>query len=147
MEEGEAYLAADMADALRATLRYCPVLAAEQGNDRAQFNLGYAYDNGEGVLKGSVQAVSWYRKAAEQGNAGAQFSLGRSYYKGEGVPEDKIEAYAYFNLAGITNEEARRKPASLEEVMSPDAQLLGPQRTQQLQKKIEAKMTAKQAGK
>ena len=29
MEEGEAYLAADMADALKATLRYCPVLAAE----------------------------------------------------------------------------------------------------------------------
>lgn len=29
MEEGEAYLTADMADALRATLRYCPMLATE----------------------------------------------------------------------------------------------------------------------
>ena len=29
MEEGEAYLATDMADALKATLRYCPVLATE----------------------------------------------------------------------------------------------------------------------
>ena len=45
MEEGEAYLAADMADALRATLRYCPVLATEPEGRLAAivdvtFNLG-----------------------------------------------------------------------------------------------------------
>ena len=45
MEEGEAYLAADMADALRATLRYCPVLATEPETRLAAivdftFNLG-----------------------------------------------------------------------------------------------------------
>jgi lysozyme len=45
VEEGEAYLAADMADALKATLRYCPVLGTELEGRLAAivdftFNLG-----------------------------------------------------------------------------------------------------------
>ena len=45
MQEGEAYIAADMADALKATLRYCPVLAIELEGRLAAivdftFNLG-----------------------------------------------------------------------------------------------------------
>ncbi len=47
--------------------------AAEQGYARAQFNLGWMYDNGRGVSKDESEAVKWYRKAAEQGHACAQF--------------------------------------------------------------------------
>ena len=54
-------------------------LAAEQGNARAQYNLGYAYDNGEGVEQDYVEAVKWFRLAAEQGNADAQYNLGYAY--------------------------------------------------------------------
>ena len=50
---------------------------------RAQFNLGYAYRNGEGVEQDYVEAVSWFRLAAEQGNAGAQDNLGYAYRNGE----------------------------------------------------------------
>ena len=50
--------------------------AAEQGNPRAQFNLGGMYFNGDGAPKDSAQAVVWYRKAAEQGYADAQYNLG-----------------------------------------------------------------------
>ena len=45
--------------------------AAEQGHAKAQTNLGWMYDNGEGVTKDAVKAVEWYQKAAEQGNADA----------------------------------------------------------------------------
>ena len=120
---------------------------AEKGDPVAQTNLGNSYAEGEGVAKDSVQAVSWYRKAAEQGSSGAQNNLGYSYANGEGVAKDEIEAYAYYNLAGITNEHARKNLAILEERMSPDARLLGQQRTKQLQKEIEAKMAAGNAGK
>ena len=46
--------------------------AAEQGVAIAQVNLGWMYDNGEGVPKDSSEATKWYRKAAKQGNADAK---------------------------------------------------------------------------
>ena len=58
-------------------------LAAEQGHARAQYNLGVAYSNGEGVEQDYVEAVKWWRLAAEQGIADAQYNLGIAYYYGE----------------------------------------------------------------
>ena len=72
---------------------------AEQGDAKAQFNLGYLYYNGEGVTKDFVQAVSWWRKAADQGNAPAQFNLGNSYANGEGVTKDQVEAVSWWRKA------------------------------------------------
>jgi TPR repeat protein len=64
--------------------------AAEQGHASAQSNLGYMYDNGEGVPEDDVEAVKWFRKAADQGNASAQYYLGVMYANGRGVPEDDV---------------------------------------------------------
>ena len=121
--------------------------AAEQGHTDAQFKLGNIYRTGEGVAKDFVQAVSWYRKAAEQGLALAQYNLGVCYANGEGVAKDEIEVYAYWNLAGITDESARKNLAILEKKMSRDEIASGQQRTKELQKEIEAKIAAKKAGK
>ena len=41
--------------------------AAEQGNAKAQYNLGLRYENGQGVAQDYGKAVEWYTKAAEQG--------------------------------------------------------------------------------
>ena len=43
-------------------------LAAEQGHDAAQNNLGGMYAYGEGVPEDDVQAYAWYSIAAAQGN-------------------------------------------------------------------------------
>jgi TPR repeat protein len=40
-------------------------------------NLGWMYQNGEGVAKDVDQAVSWYRKAAALGNESAKKNLQR----------------------------------------------------------------------
>jgi len=48
---------------------------AEQGDPRAQLQVGYQYANGEGLRRNYEEAVRWYRKAAEQGNAVAQTNL------------------------------------------------------------------------
>ena len=53
MEEGEAYLAADMADALRATLRYCPVLATEPVGRLAAI-VDFTFNLGSGRLQTST---------------------------------------------------------------------------------------------
>ncbi len=52
-EEGEAYLAADMADALQATLRYCPVLAAEPEGRLAAI-VDFSFNLGAGRLQAST---------------------------------------------------------------------------------------------
>jgi TPR repeat protein len=39
---------------------------AEQGDVKAQLNLGTMYGNGQGVPKDHAEAAKWYRKAAEQ---------------------------------------------------------------------------------
>ena len=116
---------------------------AEKGDVQAQYSLANYYEHGLGVAMDKNEAVKWYRKAADQGDAQAQFNLGVCYRKGEGVAKDEIEAYAYYNLAGITDEDARKDLAILEKGMSPDVRLRGQQRTKELQKEIEAKRAGK----
>jgi len=53
MEEGEAYLAADMADALKATLRYCPALATEPETRLAAI-VDFTFNLGAGRLQAST---------------------------------------------------------------------------------------------
>ena len=40
------------------------LLAAEQGDPSAQFNLGLAYDSGQGIVQDYVQAYKWLDLAA-----------------------------------------------------------------------------------
>jgi hypothetical protein len=76
--------------------------AAEQGDAKAQFNLGAAYKSGEGVQQDYAEAEKWYRKAAEQGYAGAQFNLGCMYANGEGVLQSGAAAVDWFYKAGLS---------------------------------------------
>ncbi len=45
---------------------------AEQGDARAQYNLGHCYAKGDGVKQDPAQAVVWWTQAAEQGHVEAQ---------------------------------------------------------------------------
>jgi TPR repeat protein len=72
---------------------------AEQGNAKAQANLGYAYAMGRGVPQDYAAAVSWFRKAAAQGNARSQYSLGVSYTGGKGVLQDYAAAVSWYRKA------------------------------------------------
>jgi uncharacterized protein len=90
-----AYMKGDYATALR-LMR--PL--AEQGNVSAQYNLGFMFDNGQGVPQDHATAVSWYRKAAEQGHAAAQNNLGVKFANGgQGVPQDYAAAASWYRKA------------------------------------------------
>ena len=52
---------------------------AEKGDVKAQYNLGEAYQLGQGVSQDIKIACHWFRKAAESGHTEAQFSLGLIY--------------------------------------------------------------------
>jgi TPR repeat protein len=72
---------------------------AEEGESAAQYALGKAYQNGNGVALNDESAVKWYRKAAEQGNVAAQNDLGIMYRLGQGVNRDKEEAVRWYRKA------------------------------------------------
>lgn len=66
--------------------------AAVQGDAEAQYSLGLAYKNDEGVGRDDAEAARWWLQAAEQGHADAQYRLGLAYRDGEGVDRDHTEA-------------------------------------------------------
>ena len=94
--------------------------SAEQGNERAQHNLGVMYNKGEGVPKDYKLAVKWYRKSAEQGFAVAQYSLGIMYLEGKGVPQGYVLVHMWWNISGVNgNENAINSKNILEKEMTP----------------------------
>jgi len=87
---------------------------AEQGDAKAQYNLGVLYRKGRGVPQDDVQARQWYEKAAVQGQVKAQYNLGTLYFNGEGVPKDYQQALRWFRLAADQGEAvAQTKIASM----------------------------------
>ena len=48
---------------------------AEQGDARAQFNLGVMYSNGEGVPENDIKAYVWWSMAKVNGNKGAKNNI------------------------------------------------------------------------
>ena len=51
--------------------------AARNGHAEAQFNLGYMYQNGQGVERSTEQAVFWFQRAAAMDHAEAKTALER----------------------------------------------------------------------
>ena len=104
-------------------------LAAEQGDARAQNNLGRMYAAGVGVAHDYQEALKWFRLAAEQGVAVAQYNLGRMYANrrvmdADGYPvlDFYVQAHKWINLAAsrTTGEEGdfRSVRDKLEEQMT-----------------------------
>ena len=86
--------------------------AADRGNADAQNNLGWLYQNGEGVPMDLDRAAELFQKAADQGNADAQFHLTLLAFLyqngGERVPKDVGKA-AQLYKSSPTRETLRRK--------------------------------------
>lgn len=98
IDDGQAaYNTGDYAGALRL---WRPL--AEQGDARAENNLGVMYENAKGVGQDVTEALRWYRLAAAQGYGGAQYNLGLIYAIGRGVQRDPLRAYMWFTLAAMS---------------------------------------------
>ena len=70
--------------------------AAELGVSEAQWLLGRCYDEGFGLERNEIHAISWHLKAAEQGYPAAQNHIGSCYQYGNGVPRDEAEAVEWY---------------------------------------------------
>lgn len=72
---------------------------AEQGDPRAQLEMGRLYISGNGVPQDDAEAARWYRLAAEQGNAEAQRYLGGLHRNGRGVEKSQVESAKWYRAA------------------------------------------------
>ncbi len=70
--------------------------AAELDVREAQWLLARCFEEGFGVERNEVHAISWHIKAAEQGYPLAQNHLGSCYLNGNGVPKDQAEAVQWY---------------------------------------------------
>lgn len=73
--------------------------SANQGYMLAQYALGRAYLNGEGVTQSTDTAIEWISKAGAQGLIEAQLDLGDMYHKGDVVAADPAKAAEWYALA------------------------------------------------
>ena len=75
--------------------------AAELGDPKGMYKLGFCYDFGNGRLtRDKAKAVEWYQKAAEAGDADAMCALGRCYRDGEGgLTKDESKAVEWYQKA------------------------------------------------
>jgi len=67
--------------------------SAEQGNAKAQVNLGFMYLNGIGVEKDTSKAVKLFSLASEKDNAKAQYFLGEAYLHGDGIEKNENKSF------------------------------------------------------
>src|SRR5947208_11530651 len=73
-------------------------MAADEGLDRAHYQIGVLYEYGRGVRQNFPKAMRWYRRAAAQGLASAQTNIGYLYGAGLGVPKDNAEAMPWYRM-------------------------------------------------
>ncbi|MCD8290146.1 MAG: hypothetical protein LUC91_01430 [Prevotella sp.] len=81
------------------------VNAAEQGNTKAQIELGVRYFFAKGVPFSLEESFNWYMKAAEQGNSGAQCFVELCYHYGDGVSQSDKEAIKWLRKAAKQRDE------------------------------------------
>ena len=72
---------------------------AAQSNPRAQFLLGYLYEQGHGVPRDYAKAAASYQAAALQGQASAQNNLASLIQRGLGVPVDLAKAASLYRAS------------------------------------------------
>lgn len=69
---------------------------AEDGDPRAQTNLGLLYSRGLGVPKDGQKALAWFEKAAQQGYPTAEYNLATIFAKGLEVEKDQSIATTWY---------------------------------------------------
>lgn len=75
------------------------LLAAKQGYDTAQLDLGTWLVDGRGGERNATEGFVWLKRAAEGGNVAAMNRLAKLYMNGIGTEPNSIDAAAWYLLA------------------------------------------------
>ena len=87
--------------------------AAELGDEKAFFNLGFTYEQGHGTKKDYAKAESYYQEALKYDNGNtnsARYRLGVMYYEGrDGVKKNKKKGESLLKEAAKNGNEKAKK--------------------------------------
>lgn len=84
-------------------------LDAEQGDPRAQFELGLSTYPDADRVRDYRESLRWFTEAAERGHVESQMQVGWMHYEGQGVVRDSDEALKWYRMAAEQgNVEAKR---------------------------------------
>ena len=86
------------------------MMAAEQGNADAQFEVGQMMAQGLGTAQLFEEAMRWYELSARQGHAKAQFNIAFLYAYGQGVDQDILKAYEWYRISHLCAYPLAKKP-------------------------------------
>jgi len=73
--------------------------SAQMGNSEAQYGLGAAYREGEGVERNVEKAFDWTKKSAENGFLDAEFNIAHMLHNGIGTAVDEKAAIEWYTIA------------------------------------------------
>ncbi|MEI6730482.1 MAG: hypothetical protein WCL30_04415, partial [Pseudomonadota bacterium] len=82
----------------------------------AQYNLGLAYQNGDGIDRDLKQAAKWYKLSAYNGDYSGQLAFADVLAGGIGVEKDFEQAYSWFKVAENSQELDRESKDKLEKI-------------------------------
>lgn len=108
---------------------------ALEGDAESQYLLAYCFQFGKAIEQNNAQAIVWYKRSAMQGYVSSQHNLGYLYMVGRGVEQDYVQAYTWALLAAENGNDTLMK--SLLYKLTPEQQLAGAQRAEQLRLLIE----------
>ena len=75
--------------------------AGGHGNPAGEFNLGIAYQKGQGTTVDQQEALKWFHQAADHNYAPAKLQLALLYIAGTGVPRDVVELVRLTKSAAV----------------------------------------------
>lgn len=75
------------------------MVAAQNGDMKAQYDLGTCFENSKGTKPDPAAALKWYKMAAEKGHVMAAFQAGLAYTTGSGTARDPASAVTYYKKA------------------------------------------------
>ena len=108
----------DAGDYERAYKIWLPL--ANQGDNHAQFWIGFLYEVGSGVKQDQAEAVKWLTLSADQGMGDAQGRLCHLLMNGQGAPRDYVQAYKWASLGSdLGNPQCQQTRSDLEKLMKP----------------------------
>ncbi|CAH0525823.1 tetratricopeptide repeat protein [Vibrio hippocampi] len=79
---------------------------AASNDPQAQYQLGLAYETGEGVNKNLVEATKWYRIASDNGHQAARFNYAQALELGTGTKRNPSKAALLYTQLAVTGQNA-----------------------------------------
>ena len=75
--------------------------AADLGNEKAMYNIGFSYMGGACAPQDDAEAMKWLRKAADRGYADAMPAIGNMIVLGRVAKRDFAEAVRWFRKGPV----------------------------------------------